>query len=119
MRIALSIESAVIKALKKLYELDLPAGSIMINQTKPEFEGDYTVVLFGLIKQLKKNPELLGSELGNFLVTHHTDLFEKFNVLKGFLNLTLKDSYLLIFLQEQGEGTRYGYQPATGKRIMI
>src|SRR5258708_8384503 len=60
MELISQIRIATSKALQKEYQYALPAGDILVNETKPEFEGDYTVVLFSLIKQLKKKPDDLG-----------------------------------------------------------
>jgi arginyl-tRNA synthetase len=58
------IRVTVLAALKQLFEQEFSADAFQVNQTKPEFEGDYTVVLFSLVKSLKKSPEQLGNELG-------------------------------------------------------
>ena len=93
------IKPLVVKALKELYEQDPIApesyrdgfqqADLTINQTKPEFEGDYTLVLFSFVKQLKKSPEQLGKEIGDYLVKNNADLFVSYNVIKGFLNRVL------------------------------
>ena len=64
MSIVNEIKPLVVKALKDLYGQDFPEADITINSTKPEFEGDYTLVLFTFVKQLKKSPEQLGNEIG-------------------------------------------------------
>lgn len=64
--------------------------NLEIQENKTEFEGDFTIVTFPLVKQLKKNPESIGVELGEAL-TEQTDLFESFNVVKGFLNVKVKN----------------------------
>jgi arginyl-tRNA synthetase len=64
--------------------------NLEIQENKTEFEGDFTIVTFPLVKQLKKNPESIGVELGEAL-TEQTELFESFNVVKGFLNVKVKN----------------------------
>ena len=64
MSIASQIKPLAIKALKELYDLNLTETDITVNITKPEFEGDYTIVLFALIKSLKKPAEQIGKDLG-------------------------------------------------------
>src|SRR5690242_3737728 len=76
------IQSAVSAQIKQLYQVDLEPASLAVSETKPEFEGDYTVVLFALLKTLKKKPEELGNELGQALVTGNAALFSGFNVIK-------------------------------------
>lgn len=65
-----------------------------VQENKTEFEGDFTIVTFPLVKQLKKNPESIGVELGEAL-TEQTDLFESFNVVKGFLNVKVKNQFFV------------------------
>ncbi len=113
------IQSAVIGQLKELYGLSAEPGSILVNETKPEFEGDYTVVLFALVKSLKKSPDALGNELGEKLVAAHPNLFTRFNVIKGFLNLSIADDNWLQFLNGQYNQASYGIKPATGKTVMV
>ncbi len=62
------IQSAVSAQINQLYKVEIDPSSITVSETKPEFEGDYTVVLFALLKTLKKKPEELGNELGQALV---------------------------------------------------
>ncbi|MEO6133653.1 MAG: arginine--tRNA ligase, partial [Ginsengibacter sp.] len=64
MSFQLLIESAVIKSLAELFALEATATDFQINETKTEFTGDYTIVLFALVKKLKKSPEAIGQELG-------------------------------------------------------
>jgi arginyl-tRNA synthetase len=113
------IQQAVSDQLNKLYQVDVNPSSITVSETKPEFEGDYTVVLFALLKTLKKKPEELGNELGQALVADKATLFSAFNVIKGFLNLAISDSFWLNFLKENYNEPAYGRQPHNGKRVMV
>ena len=63
-----TIQAAAIKSLSELYGQEFSAKDFQINETKPEFKGDYTIVLFALVKTLKQNPEKLGNDLGEHLV---------------------------------------------------
>src|SRR5690348_3254006 len=99
MSIVSEIKPLVAKALKELYDQDITPSDLTINSTKPEFEGDYTLVMFSFVKQLKKAPEQLGNEIGEYLVKNNPGLFTSFNVIKGFLNLGIADSYWIHFLQ--------------------
>lgn len=119
MAVVSEIQYVVSRQIKELYNLELEPGSVQINETKPEFEGDYTVVLFALVKTLKKSPEALGQELGQKLVAAHPGLFSGFNVIKGFLNLSITDNYWLQFLQQSHSNNQYGKKPSTGRRVMV
>ncbi|WP_267402068.1 MULTISPECIES: arginine--tRNA ligase [unclassified Chryseobacterium] len=68
--------------------------NLEIQENKTEFEGDFTIVTFPLVKQLKKNPESIGVELGEALTTQ-TELLESFNVVKGFLNVKVKNQFFV------------------------
>ena len=68
MNIADQIRKASKNTLEKLYSLSIDEMNIQINETKPEFEGDYTLVLFSFLKQLKKSPDQLGKEIGDELI---------------------------------------------------
>ncbi|HVF97160.1 MAG TPA: hypothetical protein VM871_07570, partial [Flavisolibacter sp.] len=89
MSLAVTIKEAAVRAIKDLYAVDLAPADLSVGQTKPEFEGDYTLVLFTLVKTLRKTPEALGNEMGEQLVAVNGQLFTSFNVIKGFLNLTV------------------------------
>src|SRR5688572_28512086 len=108
MAVVTEIQSVVRVQLKELYDIDVEASSILVNETKPEFEGDYTVVLFALVKTLKKSPEALGQELGLRMVAANPDLFTGFNVIKGFLNLSITETYWLQFLHQSHQNAGYG-----------
>lgn len=113
------IQKAVAKQLGRLYGLETASTAITVNETKPEFEGDYTAVLFTLVKSVKKSPDALGQELGTALVSENPELFVKFNIIKGFLNLTLADNFWLHFLQSNYALEGYAIKAKTGKRVMV
>ena len=111
------IQPAVISALEQLFQQTFTAKDFQINETKPEFEGDYTVVLFSLLKPLKQSPDQLGKTLGNYLLEQQPALFVSYNVIKGFLNLTISDSYWSDMLNKHFEDKAYGKKPVTGKKL--
>jgi len=119
MSIAEQIRKASKKTLKELYSLTIDEKDIQINETKPEFEGDYTLVLFSFIKQLKKSPEQLGKDIGDHLVKNNPDLFSGYNVIKGFLNLTVQNNYWIDFLQKNYSDTNFGKKNTVDKKVMV
>ncbi len=119
MSIAEQIKPLVAAAIKDLYAQDFGAAELTVNTTKPEFEGDYTVVLFSFVKQLKKNPEQLGNELGDHLLKKNAALFTNYNVIKGFLNLSIADDYWINFLQTNYANTKFGYKASIHKKVMV
>ena len=119
MNIVAEIKPLIISALKKLYQQDFDETGLTINSTKPEFEGDYTLVLFSFVKQLKKSPEQLGQEIGEELLAANKELFSSYNVIKGFLNLTIADNYWLQFLQKNFANNSFGKSVASNKKVMV
>lgn len=119
MSITRQIRAAVTGALQDLYQQSFTDKDFQLNQTKPEFEGDYTVVLFSLVKQLKKSPDAIGNELGQKLMADNTALFASYNLIKGFLNLVIRDDYWTSFLQQQAANDRFGLQPPSGQKVMV
>ncbi|HYJ37301.1 MAG TPA: arginine--tRNA ligase [Chitinophagaceae bacterium] len=114
-----AIRQAVHQALKKLYQHDFSEKDFQINQTKSEFEGDYTVVLFSIVKLVKKAPDAIGNELGQELMRSFPELFSNFNLIKGFLNLDISDRYWLQFLHQHYAVTNYGLKPSGERRVMV
>ncbi|MFP3593399.1 arginine--tRNA ligase [Chryseobacterium sp. SIMBA_038] len=90
--------SEIILNVYQLKEIDLE-----VQENKTEFEGDFTIVTFPLVKQLKKNPESIGVELGEAL-TEQTELLESFNVVKGFLNVKVKNQFFVDQFRSVTEG---------------
>lgn len=119
MDIVSHISKAVSTSIQDLFNLQISSSDVVINTTRTDFEGDYTVVLFTLVKQLKKSPKAIGNELGNSLHNNFPDLIQTYNVIKGFLNLTVSDSFLTKFLEKHAMDTTYGLGAATDKTIMV
>ncbi|MDZ4793853.1 MAG: arginine--tRNA ligase [Bacteroidota bacterium] len=124
MSIVSEIKPLIVTELKNLYgkepiAIGFQESELTINTTKPEFEGDYTLVLFSFVKQLKKPPEQLGAEIGEALVKANPEIFTAHNVIKGFLNLTVSDKYWLSFLVANYANTKFGSRPAKGQKVMV
>jgi arginyl-tRNA synthetase len=119
MDIISQIRTAASQALRELYQYNPDAAAILVNETKPEFEGDYTVVLFSFVRSLKKTPEALGNELGQQLIKGWPGLFSGYNVIKGFLNLSIADAYWLEFLGQQSANKNFGHKEKNGKKVMV
>jgi arginyl-tRNA synthetase len=107
------------KAISDLCKTDVDETGIIINLTKPEFEGDYTIVLFALLKPLKKSPDALGNELGKYLIEKNSDVFQSYNIIKGFLNLVVADEYWIKFLSDNFSNTNFGKQNISHKKVMV
>jgi len=114
-----TIQSAAINSLLQLYGQPFCEKDFQVNETKPEFKGDYTIVLFALVKTLKKSPEILGKELGEHLLKNNPDFFSSFNVIKGFLNLEIAEMQLTKLLQENYNDVCFGKKPLNHKKVMV
>jgi len=119
MDIISQIRTAAGQTLLDSYQYTIAPEDIQVNETKPEFEGDYTVVLFSFVKTLKKSPEVLGNELGASLLKNYPQLFAAFNVIKGFLNLTVSDAYWTAFLSGNHANERFGTKERHGGKVMV
>ena len=109
------ILSVVKRATEELYGV---SDNIQIQKTRKEFEGDYTVVVFPLLRASKKSPEATATELGEKIVASTPEI-KSFNVIKGFLNLAIDSSFWAARFQEIVETENYGMAPASGRTIMI
>jgi arginyl-tRNA synthetase len=119
MSVVASIRKAAAQAIGQLYNVQLQETDVLVNETKPEFEGDYTVVLFAFVKQLKKSPDAVGQELGDYLLDNNKTLFSSYNVIKGFLNLSVSADHWIGFLGQQYNNASFGSQPANGRKVMV
>ena len=82
------IKKTVAKIISSKYEIEVAGSDILLNLTKKEFEGNYTVVIFPFVKRLKMTPADLGAELGQAIVDE-MDEISAFNVVAGFVNLSI------------------------------
>ncbi len=116
--ISQQLQEMTAKAVNELYDLDVTADKVMINLTRKEFEGNYTVVIFPFVKAAKKSPDMVGQELGDKLIASG-NLATQYNVVKGFLNLTINENIWLDFLKEESSNAEFGKQAPTGETIVI
>ena len=106
------------KVLNEIYQIEFPIESVQVNDTKPEFEGDYTIVTFPFTKQTKQKPEEVAEKLGTALVALNT-IFTSYNVIKGFLNLEISNAYFNDFLVANYTNTTFGQSASIGQKVMI
>lgn len=106
MSFSIKIKEIAQKSIVVLYGEKLDIKDIHLNETKPEFEGEYTLVTFNLAKLARKKPADIAEELGEKIITEHKDTFTRYNVINGFLNLSLTDNLLsdYLLLQETKSG---------------
>jgi len=106
------------QAVQQLF--DLTIDRVEFQATRRDFEGDVTMVVFPLVKQLKGNPAEIGNKIGEYLV-ENVDLVTKFNVVQGFLNIVISDSYYSQFFNSILENKSFGYQSTNtdAKAVMV
>jgi len=106
------------QAVQQLF--DLTIDRVEFQATRRDFEGDVTMVVFPLVKQLKGNPAEIGNKIGEYLV-ENVDLVTKFNVVQGFLNIVISDSYYSQFFNSILENKTFGYQSTNtdAKAVMV
>ncbi len=107
-----------VKAVKELYGADIPESQITLQETRKEFEGQITVVTFPVTRFSKKSPEQTGNEIGEFLQRHVSHI-AAFNVIKGFLNISLSDAYWVGLVNGEMLADSYGKFPANGRKLMV
>lgn len=107
MKIEQSVALHVQEAVKSLYDLEVTAESIQLQKTKKEFEGNLTVVIFPFVKAARKSPEQCGAQIGQYLQDKNPEI-AAFNVVKGFLNLTIANAYWVNELEQIAQNEHFG-----------
>ena len=107
-----------IKSFKTLYGQEPPVQQVNFQKTRPEFEGDMTIVVFPFGKLAGRNPEQLANEMGTEMIKE-SDMIAKFTVVKGFLNLLISDKFWMDFFKANHEDRSFGRKPVSGKNVVI
>jgi arginyl-tRNA synthetase len=97
------------EAVKSIYQLEATSQQIQLQNTRKEFEGDITLVVFPFTKVSRKSPEATAAEIGEYLKLNMSEV-ENYNVIKGFLNISIKKEYWLTFLSENYHSEKFGFQ---------
>ena len=116
MTIEQTLSSLVIKAVKALYDIDAAPQQVQLQKTRPEFEGNITVVVFPFVKAARKAPAQVAAELGQWLV-ENGQIVSTFNAVQGFLNLSISDAFWLEQLRDMAANKHYG--DSTEKRGLM
>lgn len=116
MQIYTTLEKAVKQGMEELYQISVPL--VEFQSTVKDFEGDLTIVVFPFLKYVKGNPFDIGSKLGNYLKENINEV-EKYNVVKGFLNISLTDTYYLNSLNQIRANENFGVKPADKKEKSV
>ena len=107
------------EAVKALYGVQVPAQQVQLQKTREEFEGHLTVVVFPFVKVARKSPEMVGEDIGKYLVEKVGDVVTKYNVVKGFLNLVISDAPWITLLNQINAEEKFGFTPVTEKSPLV
>lgn len=118
MTIDYKIVESIIDAVKALYDVAITEDQIVIQETRKEFEGQITAVTFPFTRFSKKTPEQTGHDIGSYLKEHITEV-ENFNVIKGFLNLSIADNYWKQYLLKDILADSFGQAEPNGTKVMV
>ena len=106
------------EAIKAIYDADIEASSLQVGVTRKEFEGDYTLVVFPLLRISRTTPENTGKAIGDWLTANVPEI-SRYNCVKGFLNLLFSNLYWNELFTEIASDPEFGRLPSTGKNIMV
>ncbi|MBP5635964.1 MAG: arginine--tRNA ligase, partial [Bacteroidales bacterium] len=112
------IQEKAAQAIKALWGADVEASSLQVGVTRKEFEGDYTLVTFPLLKITHTSPDACGNAIGEWLTANVPEI-SAYNSVKGFLNLLFSQLYWNEVLRDIAQAKEFGRLPITGKRIMV
>ena len=118
MKIEEKLTAAVVNGLQALYGQDVPAKDVQLQKTKKEFEGHLTLVVFPFLRMSRKGPEQTAQEIGEYL-TAHEPAVAAYNVIKGFLNLTVAPAAWIELLDDIHAQEQYGLTPATPESPLV
>ena len=111
------LKQHILQAVQELYNVSLE--NVELQQTKKEFVGDVTLVVFSLLRHIKGNPMQIGEQIGTYLKEKVGNLVTDFNVIKGFLNLVIADTYYLNFLTEIKDNPQFGLTTPNSKEAIL
>ena len=119
MEIANKISKAIVAGIRDLYGQEVTAESVQLQETRPEFEGQVTIVVFPYTRMSHKRPEETGQELGEYLMKQVPDVVERFNVVKGFLNLLIAPAQWIELLEEINSQEHFGFVEAKADSPLV
>ena len=119
----MSLESKISElakaAVKSLYDIEASDAQIQLQKTRPEFEGNITLVVFPFVKLARKAPQQVAAEIGEWLMANSQGLIAKYNAVQGFLNLVIDDTFWVKQLEAIDADANYGRQPDRNQLMMV
>ncbi|MEJ5963462.1 arginine--tRNA ligase [Pedobacter immunditicola] len=118
MKIERNIITKTVAGVKQIYNLDIPEEQVNVQDTRTEFEGQVTVVVFPITRYSKKSPEATANDLGEYLVENVEEVIS-YNVIKGFLNLVIAEYYFVNLLNTELLDPAFGVLKPNGNKVMV
>jgi len=119
MSIELKIRDQIVEAIEKCYHQQVDPSLVQLQNTRKEFEGDITLVVFPFVRISKKSPELTATEIGEYLQQNVSEV-DKFNVVKGFLNMVISSNYWISVLNSASDHKNYGItEPTSSSKLVM
>ncbi|MFD1631387.1 arginine--tRNA ligase [Pseudopedobacter beijingensis] len=112
------LNKAISEAFKSLFDIDIQPDQINLEQTKKEFEGHQTLVVFPFVKQTRKSPEQTAQAIGEFLKENYQEVAD-FNVIKGFLNIVYADNFWLDVFEKEISDSAFAQPEAKSEKVMV
>ena len=106
-------------AVQALYNAEVDEAQVVLQKTRPEFEGNITLVVFSFAKQARKAPQVIASEIGEWFMANGNGLISKYNAVQGFLNLCISDSFWVEQLEQIDQDADYGRQADRNQLMMV
>ena len=119
MNIENKIAAAVATCLQELYGQEVKKETIQLQATRAEFEGELTLVVFPFLKMSRKRPEETAQEIGEYLLRTVPEVISRFNVVKGFLNLSINTAQWIEVLQDIWQNPTFGFVPVTNESPLV
>jgi arginyl-tRNA synthetase len=116
--IDLLLQESISKALNSLYGISTKSQDITLSATKKEFVGDFTLVVFAFVKEIRKPAEIIANEIGNYVIENCSQI-KSFNVIKGFLNFVVEPKYWLEFLDTYKSRQTFGCKPIRDEKPVV
>lgn len=105
--------------IAKIYDQTIDIDKIVLTETKKEFSGDYTLVVFPFTKVLRQKPEEIGEKVGAYILEHHPDVVSSYNVIKGFLNFTMPDDFWVSTLNTIRTRENLGISSVQSDKVVV
>ncbi|MHB9147608.1 MAG: arginine--tRNA ligase [Candidatus Amoebophilus sp.] len=118
MNIDLVLREAIQNAFKSVFELSIPLADVNLQPTRKEFEGTHTLIVFPFTTTCKVSPEVIANKIGDWMQTN-TQAIASYNVVKGFLNLSIKDTIWLASFNQMYQNKHFGYLPSNRQKIVV